>query len=426
MLSAWKYCGSLIHGQQPSGAVCVQPAGPVEIAPGRWLCLYSMVDGRGHDANCGIYGELRKDTPDGQVLKGRVIVPGGDDTGYYPLGDGEEYFRCAGQAHLFGSQKTGIFAVTYYQHAQKWVNGVLQNPGSYFWRKQHGSMLMSRSLRLGMLQLEYDGQNDDWKIVEEPHLLTQAGWEDSPDAFCEFGPGFSLNHALEPPVPLNDDGTEFLEYVTITAYDDPYMIGGHGTVVPIRYAFNRETRRYQWVQTGRRWRDGNDTLGEVSIARMPDGSGDFLISVRQFLGGGDIILAKVSDPFGAGINRVYRYKGSSAPRTLSVRSDGLMRLFMNDSSLSPYHHERNPLYEYQIFPDLSLGEGQVIADAVQQALPWPEPFFDMGRYLEYAPGKEMLSFRAFDRTHVVGNEGKPPLSAEAADLYGVHYLKADF
>ncbi|MBE6390417.1 MAG: hypothetical protein E7043_09670 [Lentisphaerae bacterium] len=426
MFSEWKYCGPLIHGPQAPGIFCVQPAGPVEIAPGRWLCLYSMVDGRGHDANCGVFAQLRADAPDGPVLKARVLVPGGDGTNYFPLEDGEEYFRCAGQAHLFGSQKTGVFAVTYYQHAQKWVDGVLQNPGSYFWRKQHGSMLMSRTLRLGMLQLEYDGQNDDWKIVEEPHLLTQAGWEDAGEAFCEFGPGFSLNHALESPVPLNDDGTEFLEYVTITAYDDPYAISGHGTIVPIRYKFDPATRRYRWVQTGRRWRDGNDTLGEASVVRMPDGSGDFLISVRQFLGGGDIILAKVSDPFGAGINRVCRYKGSSAPRTLGVRSDGLMRLFMNDSALSPYHHERNPLYEYQIFPDLSLGEPRIIADAVQLALPWPEPFLDMGQYLEYASGKEMLSFRAFDRVQVVGNEGTEPLSAEAAELYGVHYLKADF
>ncbi|MBE6358537.1 MAG: hypothetical protein E7057_04745 [Lentisphaerae bacterium] len=426
MLSSWEYCGALCRGEIKPGVFCVQPSGPVEIAPDRWLSLYTMVDGRGHDANCGIYGELRADAPDGMVLRSRILVAGGDGTNYSPCGDGVEYFRCAGQAHVFGSQKTGVFAVTYYQHVQKWENGVLQNPGSWHWRQKHGSMLMSGTLRVCMLHLEYDAQADDWRIIEQPHLLAQDGWENSPDAFCEFGPGFSLNHALEPPVPLNDDGTEFLEYLTITAYDDPYAVGGHGTVVPVRYKFDPETRRYRWVQTGKRWRDGNDTLGEVSIVRIPDGSGDFLLSVRQFLGTGDIILARVSDPFVEGIRKVHRYKGSSAPRTLGVRSDGLMRIFINDSDMSPYKHERNPLYEYQIYPDLRLGEPHVVADAVQQKLPWPEPFLDMGRYLEYAPGKEMLCFRAFDRVQIVGNEGSEPLSAEAADLYGVHYLKADF
>ncbi len=405
----------MFQGEVRPRIVTAQPSVPVEIHPGRWLNLYNLLDGRGHDADCGILAELHKDTPDGALLRRRIIVDGGDD--YEPFNDSEKYFRCIGQPSVFGSWKTGIFVVCFYQYAHQFRDGVLQNSGSANWTGRPFAHI--DSLRLHYLQFKYDIKSEDLIIVKPDTELRQVGYEKG-EAFCSMGPDRLMNRPLQPPVQLDADGYEFVELAGLSHKTDN-MLGSHATIAPIRWKFNEKEGCYQWVETGKPWKVA-EHCGEAASILLDDGS--FLTSIRQF-GKGTIILTRTEDLF-KGPEKMTFNQETTAPRSIYKCRDGQIRLFTNFPPIPNLRHERNPLCEAIVDGELKLRDIRPIADASALHLPWESPFLDLPKYVETHDKRSLLLIRAIDRSQTVGNMALPKLEASAYERQGVHYLEASW
>ena len=406
MSSTWSFAGYIKHGWQAENVIAAQAAVPVKVAENRYLTVYALLDIRGHDSCCGVVGELRAGSPAGEVKQHVVIAPGGNECRFFD-DDAELYFRCVGQPQVFGSAKLNLWVVKYYIYAHKFQNGVLNNPCSVNWSgRPHAA---ADSLRLYTVQLSYDAANDAIKIVEpESRVITGNNVFDS----C------SSNHALTPPAALNEDNTEFVELVTFTPRGEGlHGTGSHGKVAPVHWKFDEKTHRYKVYRTGE-WYQIDDFIGEASVVKTPQG--DFIASLRSFGHSGEIVLCRTPDLF-AGYGKLVRHKGTCTPRTLYCSSDGTVHLFTNIDWISPYKHERNPLYEFIIDEDLNLSAPETVFDAAN--LPFNTPFADMAKYCEIAPEHEMLLCRVIDLSQTAGNMGFPPITEEGVAASGIYVFE---
>lgn len=402
----WTFAGYIKRGWQEKNVIAAQSAVPVKVADNRYLTVYALLDTRGHDSCCGVVGELREGSPMGEVKQHIVIASGGNECKFFD-DDDTLYYRCVGQPQVFGSAKLNLWVVKYYIYAHRFIDGVLHNSFTPRWNgRPHAA---ADSLRLYSVQLSYDAATDAIKIIEpETRVITGNAVFDS----C------SSNHALTPPAALNEDNTEFVELVTFTPRGEGlHGTGSHGKVAPVHWKFDKKTHRYKVYRTGE-WYQIDDFIGEASVVKTPQG--DFIASLRSFGHSGEIVLCRTPDLF-AGYGKMVCHKGTCTPRTLYCSSDGTLHLFTNIDWISPYKHERNPLYEFVIDENLNLSAPETVFDAA--TLPFNTPFADMAKYCEIAPRHEMLLCRVIDLSQTAGNMGFPPITEEGVAVSGIYVFE---
>jgi hypothetical protein len=420
-----EYHGHLIQDcsiqgeRKQDGVVPAHCAPALKLSPDRWIIFYATLDSRGHDASKSIIYQIRTAHPAGKIIKEACIVP--NDEQWDALGNGSCFWKCNGMPIAFGMPKSknkraneNVFFLKWYRYAHLLKDNVLHNSGSGKW--PGAPEVLQKTLRIESLQFKLNDQEDDIEIISPARLMTQKDYPDV-NEFCELGDHFSMNHSMAPPVPINADCTEWVEYDTFTPCNTG--IGGHGSVAPIKYSFNTATGLYEWTKTGPLLSIPNEIIGESSLCF--DGT-DFIVSLRSFSSFNTILL-KTSDPFCNKFTYSAHETGGT-PRIMWQCSNGKLRLFTNSPQLSPYNEKRNPLCSFDVnTSDLSLSGPSIVFDARQAGLPFKTPFVDMAKLFPECNGTQILAFRLITRSQTVGNcpDSPKPTSTEIA-ASGIHYV----
>jgi len=409
-----------IQGERKlDGVIPAHCAPALKLSDDRWIIFYATLDSRGHDASRSIIYQIRTDNPAGKIMKEACIVP--NDEQWNALGYGTCFWKCNGMPIAFGMPKSknklaneNVFVLKWYRYAHLLKDNILHNSGSGKWTGAPD--VLQKTLRIESLQFRLNDQEDDIEIISPAKLMTQKDYPYT-NEFCELGKGFSMNHSMAPPVPINADCTEWVEYDTFTPSNTG--IGGHGSVAPVKYSFNTASGLYEWTKTGPLLSIPNELIGESSICF--NGS-DFILSLRSFSSINTILL-KTSDPFGSKFTYKTNQTGNT-PRIMWKCYDGKLRLFTNSKQLSPYNEKRNPLYSFDIdTSNLSLSKPSIIFDSRKAGLPFKTPFVDMPKLFPECNGTQILAFRAITRSQTVGNcpDSPKPTSEEIATS-GIHYV----
>jgi hypothetical protein len=179
----------------------------------------------------------------------------------------------------------------------------------------------------------------------------------------------------------------------------------------IRYAYNAGRGLYEWVQTGPLLPTAPQScfmegpgrqFTETSLLRHRDSwiilcrSGERLS--KQVLG---VAWFRTDDLFGPWTEPIYPGSPlSKSPCSAFRCPDGVVRVFTNDSSISPYQDDRNPLYSWEVDPDhgFKTSDVRVVFDAQTQGMmirPESWPRVDMPNLFPHPGGREqILSCRA--------------------------------
>lgn len=404
--------------------------GLIRVAPGRWVVFFTTLDSKGWDAVQSVLYQLRANAPDGPVLASGVLAAPRDD--WDPLGRGDQWSKRHGTPIPFGMPKGAArngrplpnanrFAVHWYRYAHLRRNGELLNPvtgrGTTEWRE--GLALHKQVMRLEWAQFRLRDDERDIEILQPPQVMRQNGF-DSDLAYCAGGDGFAMNSTLTPPLPLNDDCTEWVEFDVFSTDHEIHV--PHGTVqaAPVRFRFNTVTGLYEWVETGCRFDIPGRRLGESSLVRLGD---DWLLAFRTWNGTQATFFYRFSDPFGD-LGRPRQdasgHGPDEGPRLLYRCADGRLRLFGHRRALSPTG-TRDPLWMWEIHPDsLGLGEPRVVAASRDCGLPFQQPYLHMPKLAAPDGDRQLILFSAVTR-RLISNEEKTPASPSERDAAGIHY-----
>jgi len=242
------------------------------------------------------------------------------------------------------------------------------------------AIIFQRPCASNALQFRLNDALDDIEFIQPARLMCQKGFDDE-DHFCALGRGVHMNHALIPPVPVND-GMEWVEFDTFGGIQ-----GGQGVVAPVRYSFNVSTGRYEWVQTGRLFEVPEKHVGECSLARIGE---DWLIAMRSENLEAQTCWFKTSDPFGALGKPAWTGPEVSVPRTMYACADGVIRLFTNEKN----DRLRDPLYAFDFDPHTMQFTGKhKIFDAADEPCPLTCPREDLARLCAPQGDRQLLLFR---------------------------------
>ena len=107
-----RYLGPLISDTGVAGetkADGVIPAHPgggcIQASQDRWIVFFATLDTRGWDSNRSILYQVRKEAPDGPVVREGVIESCRED--WDPLGRGDKLFKSCGMPIAFGVGSCG-------------------------------------------------------------------------------------------------------------------------------------------------------------------------------------------------------------------------------------------------------------------------------------------------------------------------------
>jgi hypothetical protein len=211
-----------------------------------------------------------------------------------------------------------------------------------------------------------------------------------------------MNQSYVQPVPYNATCTEWV--------DVNHVADAGGAVVPLRYAYSPERKRYEWAETGPLLRHEGG-VSEASIAR---GDGVWVILARRSQGRVGAAWFRAQDPFKAVSAAVVPASPAFQHSPLSVYRgpDGALRVFGNDDTLNdPPRGRRDPLRCWQIDPGagFSASHHRVVLDS-RDYLPkrhppnsgW-QPALDMPKLLPHGGGREQYLVH---RCHVGAGEIK--------------------
>jgi hypothetical protein len=333
----------------PRHAVCIQAARE------RWVIVYTTHGYRGVDDERSVIYQVRRDAPDGTLLKEGFLARADADwkpEGVPPAPEGKAYFKQHGHAVAFGVPKGAV------------IDGKPAPNGNLFvaqWRVL-GRVLVKREDRLEhartspelsaktqdveWAQFRLNDREDDIEIVQAADKLRQAGGWRLPAP---------MNQSFCPPVPFTDAADE---WVGCNHFD-------RGRLAVLRFRFDPETAKYAWVQLSTFIDAGNRPVSEASMLRTADG---WLVSARST---GAVVWFKAKDPFGEWSPPTLTPEPVlSAPHTTFRCADGVIRLFAGDSGASPQRFDRDPLYVWDVShrDRLSVTNRRVVFDSIEQKL----------------------------------------------------------
>ncbi len=344
----------------------------IQMSQDRWFIIYETRSFRGSDDNRSVIYQVRKDTPDGQVLSEGCLDKSDQD--WDPLGDGSHYVKLCNHSVAFGVPQGAV------------INGKPAVHGGYFaasWRanprvldRQRDYLLHETEVKLSpesyrdyWVQFKLNDSEDDIEIISPVAPLRQKGYEEG-EAVCRHEEFVQMNQSYVVPVPYNRDCTEWAFLL--------HWGGGVHTLksvcTAILYRWNESIKRYEWVETGPIL-DGPNGMGifEGAIAPYKD---DWLVSARvtqrNYLGN---VWFRTDDLFDFSPEPIFSDSVRSiCPRTTFHFPDGIVRVCTTDQEKSPYNHltdVRIPLNILDIDPDdnYRITKSAVVFDSIKEGLP---------------------------------------------------------
>lgn len=384
--------GKLIHACSVAGetrADDVFPGHPngIPLSRDRWLIVYATRGWSKVDDDRSIIYQVRKEAPDGPVLKEGLLRRAADDL---------EYGHCG----AFGVPQGALVDGRPAEHANVFVANWRVNA------KKHTGQT-TRHQAVEWVQFKLNGGGDDIEILQPVRALRQLGFEEG-TRFCSQAEAGSMNQSYVQAVPFDDRATEWVGM--------NHFAGGRAAT--LKFRFNPGSRLYEWVATGPFFESGGN--GEAGIARV---DGGWLIAAR---GRDRIAWARTDDPFRRLPPATLTTQPViQQPLTLYRCADGVPRLFTGDLATSPYGHGRNPLYGWEIDPaSFEARNTRLIFDCVASGtLPNATmPRAEMCKLLPHMGGRsQYLVWRV--RTKNVGHSygSLCPVTPEMKEAHGLYY-----
>ena len=399
---------TIVPEEGKSAGITPEISGCVQASKDKWIILFGTVDPRGHDTNRSIFYQIRKGSPDGQVVKEGVIEQA--KSNWDPLGVGHQFRKINAVVKVFGvpkgAKRGGKPLATANHFVAKWytrpcleINGRLVN----LWDKKSTvkeADLGSYAYCLEWLQFRLNDAEDDIEVISPARQLRQKGY-DQGHTISSLGVSNGMHHGFGDPVP-NDD---FSEWVEVCKFEKK--------AAAVRYAFDPTTCLYEWVETGKMQDVPKRHIAEASLNRIDD---TWVICLRAYDQQGQTAWYRATDPFESFGERT-DIKSPYSPRIAFVCADGKLRLFCNDTN--PYGDKRNPLYCFDVDPiTFKYSNRQVVLDSRKENIPFRRPFIDHAMLYPHPGGrKQIISFRAINISQTVGDSTTP---AEL-EKSGVHY-----
>jgi hypothetical protein len=333
----------------PRHAVCIQAARE------RWVVVYTTHGYRGVDDERSVIYQVRRDAPDGEVLKEGFLAQAVADwrpEGVPPAPEGKAYFKQHGHAVAFGVPKGAVIggkpAPNGNLFVAQWrvLGRVLVPKEDRLEHARSSPELSAGTQDVEWVQFRLNGREDDIEIVQPADKLRQAGGWRLPAP---------MNQSFCPPVPFTDAADE---WVGCNHFD-------RGRLAVLRFRFDPETGKYAWVQLSGFIEAGKRPLSEASMLRTRDG---WLVSARS---NGAVAWFKAADPFGEWPAPTFTPEPVlSAPHTTFRCADGVVRLFAGDSKASPQRYDRDPLYAWDVShrDGVGVANRRVVFDSAEQKL----------------------------------------------------------
>lgn len=365
--------GRFIHecslpGETKADGVSPRHANALQLSADRWLVVYSTHGYRGVDDERSIIYQIRRDAPDGAVLKEGFLSQGRED--WFPpdfdksfLTAEQTIFKQHGHMTAFGVPQgakidgrtpphAGLFVVKWRTRGR-----ILNRDTNYL---EHATVGPNEG-RIGQLvewvQFRLNAAGDDIDIVQSARTLRQTGYLEGPK-FTAADDVVWMNQSFVPAVPFSADATEWAD---VNSFDG-------GRIAAMKYRFNLQSGVYEWVEIGPRLSEPGGHIHEAGLSRVGD---EWIISARrQRLPG--IAWFRTSDLFtDAPTPTLATEPQCNAPLTSFVCADGVLRIFTGEAANSPYRNARDPLFLWDVDPaqNFAATNRRLIFDSVATGLP---------------------------------------------------------
>lgn len=407
----------------------VVPAHPngIPVSRNRWLVLYATRGFRGVDDDLSIVWQLRRDAPDGAVIREGFFAQTRND--WHAMNDGGAWVRQHGHPVGFGVPKgariggrpaanANVFVAKWRRVARAFNKE--RNEVEHATARQESREL---TLDVEWVQFRLNEREDNIELLGAPAELRPAGHPRGPLTLDGAKTGW-MNQSFVQAVPFNRGCTEWI--------DCNHFQGGR--VAPLRYRFDEKRGRYDWVQTGPLMTAGKTPVSEASIAPYRDG---WVIAARLGEGRG-VAWLRTDDPFRKGQTLgIAAEPPANSPLTLYRCADGRLRLLTGDAAASPYKASRNPLYmwDVEVESGFRAHNRAVVFDTFAAKLPVrPEsqPKVDMAKILPAVNGRHYLVHRFSVRSYNQLYEGSagivdgiPVINQQEKDACAIYYATLD-
>lgn len=350
-----------LPGHTRADDVVPRSANGLQLSATRWLVIYATHGYRGVDDERSIIYQLRRDAPDGPVLKEDFLARAEMDwraPGLPPAPEGHVYYKQLGHMVAFGVPKGALIGGRPAPHANlfvaKWrVSGRAIDLKTGFMPFEKVDRTIGQQVE--WMQFRLNDREDDIEVVQPAARLRQKGYETG-EAFCSADAQM-MNQSYCVPVPANDDFTEWA---------DVNHFGGN-RVAALKYRFNPERGRYEWVETGPMvGGDPKRTVGEPSLARVGE---EWIVAAR---GTSEIGWARSRNPFAIWSPLTFTNDPPGhVPLTIYRCADGVLRLFCNDIRVNSTRQIRDPLFCWDVDPghDFATSNRREIFSVARAGLP---------------------------------------------------------
>ncbi len=416
-----------IPGEGKSEGITPEISSCIQVSKDKWLILFGTSDPRGHDTSRSIFYQIRKNGPDGEVIKEDLVEKA--RSGWDPHGLGHNLWKVNALPKVFGVPKGALrngkpipsanhFVAKWFVRAGMEKDGLLVNPWHPDeWPSDIKIMDYDTSCQsLEWMQFRLNDAEDDIEIISSTKQLRQKGYENSlalssiPPNESKDGTWVRMHHAFGDVASYNEDCSEWIE---ICQFEDK--------LAAVRYTFNQNSGLYEWTETGKAHQRAGLDWSEASINKIDK---DWIISVRAYNKEGQTVWYKTSDPFESfGDNT--DIKCTYSPRISYVCADRILRLFSNGEGLPSKRYSRNPLYCLDVDPtDFSYSNKQLVLDCCKEGLPFYIPFADHAMLYPYVGGrKQIVSFRVITHKQTCRQADDPEVTAEELEQSGIHYAE---
>jgi len=395
-----------LPGETHADGVVPRHANGLQLSRDRWLIVYSTHGYRGVDDERSIVYQVRRDAPDGVVLKEGFLSRGRED--WFPpdfdravLTPDQTVVKQHGHMVPFGVPRGAVVRGATPPHAGlfvvKWrtAGRILNRSTNYLEHRKAGPGDGRIGQGVEWVQFRLNESGDDLDIVRTVESLRQTGYADGPK-FCAAPDVAWMNQSYVPAVPLNTDATEWAD---VNHFDG-------GRIAAMKYRYEPTKDAYEWTTIGPRLRP---TDGDVHEAGLSYFNNAWIISARR-QGDPGVAWFRTTDPFSDVPPAVLPAEPkSNAPLAVFVCADGVPRLFTGDPTVSPHRNGRDPLYCWDV--DAKAGfactNRRVLFDSVAAGLPMRRAVAPKIDFCELFPHHERtqlivhgVSMRGYDFPYV--------------------------
>ena len=410
-----------LPGETRKDDVVLRAATEIQVAANRWLVLYNTHGYRGVDDKRSIVYQLRKDRPDGPVVKEGYLMRTENDwrpLGVTPPAEGTSYVKQHGHMVAFGVPRDALIDGKVPAHANHFValwrvaGRTLVKAENRLEKAGETQPLFESMRGVEWCQFRLNAAGDDLEFTQPAHPLRQKGFETGP-AYCERADAGTMTQSYVQPVAANAAKTE-------------WAVAEHfegRKVAAIKFAFDEKTGLYDWVKTGPFIGDLKLPYWEASLIHTRD---EWVMAAR---GNGKVNWVRSADPFqGWGTPAKPDAPSVSAPLTAFLCGDGIIRLFCVDKATSPQNYDRDPLccWDVKTQPEFEAINRRVIFDSLEAKLPIRPASRSKIDFCELGPlhgQTQLLLFSVSARAYnfIYDGVGIPPINQQEKDVAGVYY-----